>query len=346
MNKIKNILAFLATLLLAALACFAVWGAFSGPFRTKFIVNSMAFAFFWIIFVVIIFISLFFLGSPFRRPGLFLINAGVICIIIGALAGSTDANNLMKKYLKIDKVHKGIMQLYKGQIQNVVLLDNFDIEKAPQSGPAGRLPFSIKLTNFRIEFYEPGILYVETPQKQFWHIEAKEGTEKDLGPETGKIRILKVFKNLQRTTEDGKTVDKDVPDEGFNGAVEIEYTTAFGSKIKKYIYAIMPNPVLPEDKIFVSYKILQIRGVFSDIEIIKDDKVAASGTIEVNKPFHYDGYNIYQFNFDPQAGQFSVLKVVSDTGLSIVYTGFVLLIIGVFWYFWFQIIGNKIRQKV
>ena len=167
MNKIKNVLTFLATLLLAALACFAVWGAFSGPFRTKFIANSMAFAFFWIIFVVIIFISLFFLGSPFRRPGLFLINAGVICIIIGALASSTDANNLMKKYLKIDKVHKGIMQLYKGQIQNVVLLDNFDIEKAPQSGRRPAFLFQLSLRTFASNSMSRGFFMLKRRKSNF-----------------------------------------------------------------------------------------------------------------------------------------------------------------------------------
>ena len=127
--------------------------------------------------------------------------------------------------------------------------------------------------------------------------------------------------------------------------MQIKYYTAAGSTITKYIFERIENPVLPEDKIFVSYKSRPLKDVFSDIEIIKDDKVSASGTIEINKPFSYDGYNIYQFDFDGQTGQFSVLRVASKTGLSIVYAGFALLIIGVFWYFWLHIIGNKIRQS-
>lgn len=139
-------------------------------------------------------------------------------------------------------------------------------------------------------------------------------------------------------------VAKDAPLEGINGAVQIKYYTAAGSVITKYIFERIENPVMPEDKIFVSYKRPGIKNFFSDIEIIKDYEVVASGTIEINKPFHYDGYNIYQFDYDRLAGQFSVLQVVSDTGLPIVYAGFGLLIIGVFWYFWANII-LKFRQS-
>ena len=344
MNKIKIILIILAVICIAAFACLAVLGAFAGFIRTKITVNSPVFIILWIAIVVIVFISLFFLGNPFRRTGLFLIFIGIIFIIAGGLAGSTDANILMNKYFKTNKVHKGIMQLYKGQIQNIALLNNFDIEKAPQFGTIGVLPFSIKLVNFRVEFYEPGILYVENLQKKFWKIEVKEGVEQQLGPDSGSIKILKVFKNLQLPTINGQLVARDQPDEGINRAVEIEYTTPYGNKIKKYIYAEFPNPPQPDDKIKLSYLAGVIKDLYSDIEIVKDGRTVKSATIELNKPLHYGGYYIYQFDFD-RSGKFSVLQVVSDTGLSAVFVGFAILLIGVFWYFWFQILANKIRRK-
>ena len=345
MNKIINVLTFLATLLMVVLAGLAVLSAFSEPFRTQSIVNSTFFTFFWIALVAIFLISLFFLGNPIRNPGRFLLFAGIICILIGGIAGSTDANILLKKYLNINKVHKGIMTLQRGQSQNIVLLENLEIQKSPRSGTTGQLPFSIRLTGFHVDFYEPGILYVESPQKQMWQIDAKEGTVKDLGPENGKIEILKVFKNLQRPIEDGKIVAKDEPLEGINPAVQIKYYTAAGSVITKYIFERIENPVQPEDKIFVSYKTRPIKAVFSDIEIVTNGSVAVSGAIEINKPFAYGGYNIYQFDFDGMAGQFSVLQVVSNTGLGIVYAGFGLLITGTFWKFWFQANTNKSRKS-
>ena len=107
MNKVKNILLFFVIIFLSALAAMSVYGAFLGPFQTKMFFNSPTLAFFWIVFVVIIFISLFFQGNPFRSPGLFLMHVAVICIIIGAMSGSTVANKLMKNHLGIDKMQRG-----------------------------------------------------------------------------------------------------------------------------------------------------------------------------------------------------------------------------------------------
>jgi hypothetical protein len=345
MNKVKNILLFFVIIFFSALAGMSVYGAFIGPYQTKFFFYSPVLTFFWLIFVIFLFISLFFLGNPFRSPSLFLIHVAVICIIIGAMSGSAVANKLMKKYLGIDKMQRGTLQIYKGQSQNFA----FDADEANSTQPSPafkQLPFSIKLKDFRIEFYEPGTLYIETPQKQLWQIEAKEGIEQELGANAGTIKVLKVFKNLQMTTENGKATADDRPEAGFNAAVQIEYKTIFGSTITKYVFEGFENPVLPDDKISVSFKRPGIKDFFSDIEIIKDGRVVSSGTIEINKPFYYGGFYFYQFDYDRQAGQFTVLQVVSDTGLAIVYAGFAILALGAFWHFWFQnIINFSIKSR-
>ncbi len=342
-NKVKNILLFFTIIYFSALAGMSVYGAFIGPYRAKLFFNSLPLTFFWSVLVVILFISLFFLGNPIRVPGLFLMNVAVICIIIGGISGSAGANKLMKKYLGIDKMQRGTLQIYKGQSQNFV----FDAGEANSTQPSPafkQLPFSIKLKDFRIVFFEPGTLYIETPQKQLWQIEAKEGAEQELGDNAGTIKVLKVFKNLQMTTENGKATAYDRPEAGFNAAVQIEYKTIFGSTIRKYIFERFENPLLPDDKIYISYKRPGIKGFFSNIEIVKDGEVVSSGTIEVNKPLHYGGFNIYQFDYDGQAGQFTVLQVVSDTGLTIVYAGFALLALGAFRHFWFQNLVDKMRR--
>jgi hypothetical protein len=342
MNKAKNILHLYIIVSLAALAGMSVYGAFIGPFGTKSFFNSPTLVFFWIIFVVIIFISLFLLANPFRSPGLFFMHAGIICIIIGSICGSANANKLMKKHLGIDRIHRGTTQIYKGQSQNFVF-DADDSNSTKPSPAFKQLPFSISLKNFRIDFYEPGILYIKTEQRMPWQwkMEARQGDEKQLGDTGGTIKILKVFKNYQMDTN-GTPVDR--PQDGFNAAVKIEYNTVFGSSITKYIFEGFENPVLPDDKIFLSYKRPGIKNLYSDIEIIKDGKTAAQGTIAVNKPFHYGGFYFYQFDYDGQTGQFTVLQVVSDTGLFIIYAGLLLLVLGAFWHFWFQNIANMLRQ--
>ena len=59
----------------------------------------------------------------------------------------------------------------------------------------------------------------------------------------------------------------------------------------------------------------------------------------MNYPLYYGGYHFYQISYDDKAyrlSPYTILSVSSDSGLSLVYTGFVLLIAGTFWLFWFK----------
>ena len=54
-------------------------------------------------------------------------------------------------------------------------------------------------------------------------------------------------------------------------------------------------------------------------------------TIEVNKPVEYDGWKIYQYGYDTQMGamsQYSILELISDPWLPLVYTGIYLMLAG------------------
>lgn len=56
--------------------------------------------------------------------------------------------------------------------------------------------------------------------------------------------------------------------------------------------------------------------------------------VEVNHPFHYRGYHFYQHSWEPTTPPTSVLRVASDSGLVLVYAGFVLLAAGVTGWCW------------
>lgn len=76
------------------------------------------------------------------------------------------------------------------------------------------------------------------------------------------------------------------------------------------------------------------RDYLSDVSVIEDGKVVKRKTIEVNKPLHYGGYYFYQHSFEEQEGQYTVLAVVSDSGLFAVFAGYILLVVGLFWRCW------------
>jgi len=79
---------------------------------------------------------------------------------------------------------------------------------------------------------------------------------------------------------------------------------------------------------------LPVRDYFSDLVVFDDGRAAAEKTIEVNDPLHYGGYHFYQSDYDHEAGRYTVLQVVSDSGLWLVWLGMVLLVAGAFWRFW------------
>lgn len=79
-----------------------------------------------------------------------------------------------------------------------------------------------------------------------------------------------------------------------------------------------------------------IKNFSSDISILKDNKNLINARIKVNHPLHFAGYHFYQNSYDPQSMTYTVLQIVSDNGLYTVYTGLLLLCIGIFWRFWIK----------
>jgi hypothetical protein len=89
------------------------------------------------------------------------------------------------------------------------------------------------------------------------------------------------------------------------------------------------------------YKPEYARAYISDIQVVKDGNVVAEKSIEVNHPLHFGGYHFYQSSFDAEGHRYTVLSIVSDTGLNLVYAGYLALGIGVFWHFWLRHIFTK-----
>ncbi len=78
----------------------------------------------------------------------------------------------------------------------------------------------------------------------------------------------------------------------------------------------------------------------SDI-VFSYDQVSDTASVEVNKPFKIKGYNVYQLSYDEDKGKWSrvsVVEVVRDPWLPVVYFGIFLLLGGAAYLFW---IGNE-----
>jgi hypothetical protein len=247
MNKLNRSIIWSGITAIALLIVLSVIGAFRGAGWTKLLFNSPALVFFWYFLLILFLVGLAGFKSLHQRPGLFIIHIGCLLVLAGSMWGSGTAHQLRGLLTGAQKVPVGYMLLFKGSTDNNLMSEDF-------SRQLGRLPFSIRLIDFRVEYYD------------------SQGGD---------------VKGQQPT----------------------------------------------------------IRDYFSDIVIIDDGKESAVKTIEVNHPLHYRGYHFYQYSYDWQSHQFSVLQAVSDSGLYVVYAGYWLLCIGVIWQLWLRHIAKYIRRK-
>jgi hypothetical protein len=89
-----------------------------------------------------------------------------------------------------------------------------------------------------------------------------------------------------------------------------------------------------------------IQSYKSDVTVFEDNRKVGQAVIEVNHPLHWGGYSFYQSSYDAERGAYTVLSVVSDSGLMAVYLGMAILSIGAFWRFWGEAVWAWARKKM
>ena len=97
--------------------------------------------------------------------------------------------------------------------------------------------------------------------------------------------------------------------------------------------AVKEMPIAIELKKFImeTYDNGSPKRFASEIQILTKTGKNIQTTIDVNKPYQVDGWKIYQYGYDTQMGaqsQISILELVSDPWLPLVYTGFYMMLAG------------------
>ncbi|MFH1882452.1 MAG: cytochrome c biogenesis protein ResB [Planctomycetota bacterium] len=327
MNKFKRAVMWVGLALIILLLLVSVYGAFIGAERAQSFINRLPLMVYWIAFTLLLIIALTVFRRLVRVPGLLLIHLGCVFILAGSMWASESGHKLQKKLFGIDKITKGQMRIPEGHSDNRVILEG--------SKQIKELPFSVELKDFQIEYYKPAYLYIQTRDGQGWKIPAETSSEFPLGPEFGTVKIVRTFENFKIIIEDGSRKIIDDPQPGSNPALEVQITSPEGQLTTKYVFERFGGHTRPEDKFALSYRRV-ISDYISWLRITKDNKVVAEKDIEVNHPLSFGGYHLYQHSYDAEAGQYTVLMVVSDTGLAVVYAGYWMLCIGVLWHLWLR----------
>ena len=337
MSKIRHALMWTALALIIFLIFMSIYGAFIGAGRAQVFFNRLPLAVYWIAFVLVLIIGIAAFPRLVHSRELLLIHVGCVLVLLGGMWGSQAGHTLQKRLFKIDKIRSGLMVIEEDHNDNQVLLGADRTED---------LPFEIKLKDFRLEFYEPEYLIIRSRDGQSWRIPFELGKEIPLGGEIGSVKVLRKFENFRITMDGNNRNITDSPQTGYNPAIEIRMTQPDGTITMKYAFEKFPGHGHPQENFTFGYQRI-VREYISELQVIKDGKVVAEKNIEVNHPLHYGGYHFYQQDYDHENLRYTVLKVVSDTGVPLVYAGYWMLCFGVIWLMWLSnIVKNKRTKKL
>ena len=336
MVRLKRSILWACLIAIAALAVLSVYGAFLGADRAQRFFNSVPVAVFWGTFVALLAAGI----VAFRRllwvPSLLLMHLGCILVLVGAMWGSQLGQDLQKRFLGTEMIRKGQMPILEGTAENRVMVAD--------SNDTRELPFSIRLRDFRIEYYEPGDLYVYNREGRRWKLPAEPGRTRALGGDLGTVTIQRVFRNFKVDISGEERVAYDAPG-GSNRALEVFIQKPDGSTATRYVFLRRAGHGNPNDPLAMAYE-QSVRDYISELEVVRDNQVVASKDIEVNHPLHYGGYHFYQHSYGQnQMGDYTILMVVADSGLRIVYSGYTMLMVGIVWHFWGRPLRSALRNR-
>jgi hypothetical protein len=321
--------------LLGALFFLSIYGAFLGSPRAKSFFNSPPLIAFWLFLTAGLLISLavsrFAAGEP-RNLGPLLMHLGAVFVLAGAMWGSEAAHNLRANFFVSQKFQTGKMVIYEGQEEKHVISES--------SGKLVELPFAIKLKDFRIEYYEPAYLQIQSSDGGSWTLPVEIDNEVPLAPGLGSVTVLRSFENFKIKVEGNEKIAIYSNSPGSNPALEVQLKEPNGNTTTRYVFERFSGHARPGDKFVLGYYRIP-RDYISELQVVKDGKVLAEKNVEVNHPLHFGGYHFYQQSYDTDNELYTVLTVVSDSGLALVYAGYVLLCVGVFYHFWFKDIVEK-----
>lgn len=328
---------WLALNLLILLAILCIYGAFLGADKARDFFNSPPLAIFWGLNILLLTVGLFIFPSLRRRPISFMLHAGCVLILLGSLLGSPTGQKWANKKLGREKIYKAAMVIPETQATNQVFIE--------KDNTWAQLPFQVRLDDFELDYY-PGILTIETASSPPQRIRAIPNTEIALNNPPMTLRILDTFKNCRLSRDDsGQMFPYDDPGPGINPACAIEITFPNQTPSLRTIFARFPGHAHIDEPFTFKYNVV-VSDYRSQLTVLENNQPALTKTIEVNRPLHYGGYHFYQHSYDAENAAYTILNVVSDTGLNLVYVGYLLLGVGVFIHFWFMPVFRRLRSSV
>ncbi len=271
-------------------------------------------------------------SQPLTRKNLgFLLNHVGLWITIAA--GYLGSGDLMRLHLSV---------VEEGGATNQVI--------NPVSRQIYELPFSVKLIDFNIEEYNPKIGIMNGNSGEF---ESENGQLLHLIEEGMKISILDW--DIEITDFEPNTLknDRDYFPADSIGAAPAAFVKVInnisGEEQSGWIscgsFMVMNQYLQLDQNNFLVMTFPEPEKYSSDIIIKSQTGEELPLTLEVNKPYKFQGWKLYQISYDERMGKWSrtsIIEAVRDPWLPVVYAGIFLLLAGALYIFW---IGREIKEQ-
>lgn len=353
-------------ILIALLIMFSLRGAFLGAERAQIFFTSIPLSVYWIVFILIIGIGIIMFKRLLQSPGLLLLHLGCIAVLFGAMWGSEKGHHIQKSIFGTNKIHSGSLIIYEGLTENQVLkkdvLANFRVENEKlvfydenkpfieEDERIFTLPFEIKLNDLRVEYYDSPRLIVRPTNGAVFVLESIEKDRMYNLDENTFLTVIEIYSNLKFRKIGDRIEAYNKKGSGSNEAIKTLIRHSDNTIEELFIFVNNPSRSEKASRFSFQYQTKwNIKDYFSDLVVIDKGNIVANKTIQVNDPLHYGGYYFYQSFYDQQEGRYTGLSVVSDSGLNIVYLGYLLIMLGILLQMWaipmFRHRNNRLIKK-
>ncbi len=212
------------------------------------------------------------------------------------------------------------------------------------------LPFAFFLNDFSIEEYAPKLALVNNDTGTIFH---NKGENLYLIEENKAYTLshfnVKVNSFLETAGRIGNTYafvnEIGSPPAALIEVVDTKTDTLISGWITCGSFSKQPQSLKLNDKLSLVMTIPEVKKFSSNLTILTQDEQKVTTTIEVNKPYKFKNWKIYQYSYDDTFGkwsQTSVLELVNDPWLPIIYLGIFMMIGGAVYMFW---MGNKLQKE-
>lgn len=254
--------------------------------------------------------------TPFnlKNAGFFLNHFGLFLVLFSTALGSSDMQRLT-------------MNCYEKQAE---------WRAVDTSGKTVELPVAIELLNFNIDEFRPKVTIVDNQSGQL--VELKGKVQYEL-LDRSSIDLYNYQIEVEQFLEtSGKVGDAyfAVNEPGAAPAAKVKVTSkSDGTPLSGWIcsgsYAHQPEALKLNEHYSLVMLPAEPRKFSSELNIQTKSGEHVTTTIEVNRPFKIDGWTIYQLSYNTKMGRWSnlsVLELVRDPWLPVVYFGIFLMMGG------------------